>query len=92
MFFLCKPNFWLNREEIKKFWSKILHSLWSPCILDSIEIILGQDWSWIIARIDRNLPFNAEQETEQIHFNRRDLKPNLYVNPVSSVILLYHLQ
>ena len=30
----------------------------------------------------------AEEITGEIHFNRRDLKPNLHVNQVSSVIPL----
>ena len=34
----------------------------------------------------------TKEETDQIHFNRHDLKPNLYVNRVSSVIWSYPLQ
>ena len=60
-----KLKFWLKREELKHFWSKILSSSWSPCILNSIQIILRQDWSWIIARIDQNRPLNAEHTSKK---------------------------
>ena len=63
--FLCKLNFWLNPEEIKRLWSKILSSSWSPCVLEPIAIILKQDWSQIVARIDRNLPLNVERMPEK---------------------------
>ena len=34
----------------------------------------------------------AKEENKEIHFNPRDLKPNIHINWVSSVILLYALQ
>ena len=62
---LSKLNFWLKREEIKHFLSKILSYSWSPCILNSIGITLRQDWSPIIARIDRNHPLNVERMSKK---------------------------
>ena len=54
-------NSWLNREEIKRFWSKILSSLWSPCVLDLIAIQSRWDWSRIVAWFNQILPLNAER-------------------------------
>ena len=56
---------WLNREEIKRFWSKILSSSWSPCILDSIPIGLRQDWLWIVTWFDWILPLNYERKSKK---------------------------
>ena len=57
----CKLNSWLNREQIKRFWSIILSSSQFPCILDSSPIGLRQDWLRIVAWFDRILPLNAER-------------------------------
>ena len=87
---LCELNFWLNREEIKQFWSKILKffviSLRSRLNRDHIE-------AWVIMNYCKNWPkspfehrMHVEEETEEIHFNPRDLKPNFHINQVVSVV------
>ena len=76
MFSLYKLKFQLNREEIKRSWSKILSFLWSLCVLDSIAIIVRQDWSRIVARIDRNRPLNTERPSKKKSRKYSSIKAN----------------
>ena len=80
-------NFWLIRKSIKRIWSKILSSSWSP----RIETQLWRNWRGI----DREFLFDfiefspwipnvREEEIEQIHFNPLELKPHYCGNRVNS--------
>ena len=71
-----------------RFLSKILSSSWSPVFrLDydpiGAGLIANYHKIWSNSPLERRK--HTEEETDQIHFNRRDLEPNLRVNQVSSV-------
>ena len=82
-------NFWLIREEIKRIWSKILCSSWSPYV----QTQLRSNWSGIDHESSSDfiefspwIPNLREEEIEQICFNQRELKPHSCGNQVKCKI------
>ena len=84
----CSSTFDWFVKKLSEFWGRSLFHR-DPPTFDSISKQLERDWSRISPWFHRIFPLNSdvrEEESEQIRFNPRELKPHSCGNRVSSEI------